>query len=104
MTDPVKMIVARIRKRYAPSAGLRLDRADSRQWQSLLFDGARHSIRIALPGEHVDLALAVVHELVDDRAFEIPGHVVADIRLAAIDRRDGEALLDIEALTVEARG
>lgn len=75
----------------------------STDWQSLTFIGEQHRIRVRIPAPGAaDVAALLVNGLECDE-FSIPGHVVADVVLAAEPehQEDGSIALTIEALTVE---
>lgn len=100
MSDPVKAIAGRLQRCCTPLAALTLERSESRPWQSLLYDGARHHIRIALSGPDADRAIDRLRGTLDESDFPIPGHIIADLRLSAVDR-DGETrIVSFEALTI----
>lgn len=92
-----------LRRCCEPHAPLRIERMHSRPWQSLLFDGSRHDIRVALSGTGIDQAIAALHVSIAGSGFAVPGHIVADLRLLAIDRDGNDASLSLEALTIEDR-
>jgi len=101
MSDPVRAITHRLRRCCADLAELTLDHAESSEWRTLLFDGGRHRITLLLRGDGSDKALAAMREEMVDPAFALPGHLLADIKLAAV-QSDGDSLrIDIEALTLE---
>ncbi|ATE64819.1 hypothetical protein [Rhizorhabdus dicambivorans] len=102
MSDPVKAITGVLRQCCDPPATLRIERGESRAWQSLLFDGARHHIRLGLSGGRLDGALDRLRQALAVPDFVIPGHIVADIRLSAVDHEGEHAVLTLEALTIEA--
>ena len=101
MSDPIKAIARRIRHRCHDLADLSLERGDSDPWQSLLFDGGRHHIALRLEGEHIEEAICALRDEVSAPDFTVPGHLVAEISVAAIDRSPGQALIRLEALTIE---
>lgn len=102
MTDAVKAITGRIRRRCGDLADLLLEGSDSASWQSLLFDGGRHRIAIRLGGDRVDAAIEALRDEIAAPDFEIPGHVVAEINITAIDRDAGDAVIRLDALTIQA--
>lgn len=103
MSDPVEAIARRLRQCCEAHALLRLERSHSRAWQSLLFDGSRHDIRVALSGSAIDLALAELRTTLAEPDFAIPGHIVADLRLMTVDHAGDDASVSLEALTIEDR-
>ena len=72
-------------------------------WASVTFAGARHRLRIALDGDGAAGAAADFRQAMPELDLPIPGHIVADLALAAEHRsEDGRhACLEVEALTVE---
>lgn len=94
MADPHRRLIRALIERGG--AGCRYDRGGSTPWASATFTGARHAIVLALPHGAAD-GFADLGEA----EFAIPGHLVADIAVAA--RNDGPdgARLTIEALTIE---
>jgi hypothetical protein len=75
----------------------------STDWQSLIFTGEQHMIRLRIPGP--DAAAVAGHLLdgLDNADMPIPGHFVADIALRGDPETDadGSITLVLEALTVE---
>ncbi len=69
----------------------------SAPWASVTFVGARHRIRLRLPDREADRLCNGLAE----REFAIPGHIVADIALVTRHEGGGEAIVEIEALTIE---
>lgn len=102
MSDPVKAIARSIGGRCTPFATTAIRHRRSAQWQSLLFDGARHRIGLAVRGERRDKALAAVRDAVSAGDLAISGHLIVDLRIADVECGDEEALVTLEALTVEA--
>lgn len=102
MSDPVKAIAWRLRRCCGENAELTLDRSESATWQALLFDGARHRLSMRLHGKARDDTLAALRTEIAEQDFAIPGHVVIDLRLIAVDDgEDGEdQRIEVEALTV----
>ena len=74
----------------------------STDWQSLTFIGERHLIHLRIPGPDADAIVRRMTADLEDVEFAIPGHVVADIVLAAPVRRDsdGSISVELEALTL----
>ncbi|KKC27412.1 hypothetical protein [Sphingomonas sp. SRS2] len=100
MTDPIKAITGRIRRRCGSLADLSLEQGISDPWQSLLFDGGRHHIALRLDGERIDEAIVALQDEVGVPDFVIPGHLVAEISVAAIDRCADHALIKLDAVTI----
>ena len=74
----------------------------STDWQSLTFIGERHHIHLRIPGPGADAIVRRMTANLEDVEFAIPGHVVADIVLAAPTRCDGDGSIsvELEALTI----
>ena len=100
MSDPVKAIARRLRHCCAPFAELLLDHGESEDWPSLLFDGGRHRIDLRLRGDGVDRAIDALPLWIAAPDFTIAGHLIVEIKLVSVERRDAEALLRLEVLTV----
>lgn len=76
--------------------------ATSVPWHSIGLDGERHEIRLILnrPGAgHVAARLA---RMMPDHEFAIPGLLVADIAVTAVDCTFVATILTLEALTLKA--
>lgn len=102
MSDPVKAIARRVARRCLPFATAALSNGSSRPWRSLLFDGARHHITFSISGARLDEAIEAVRDEVDTADFAIAGHLVAELRVAGVIRTGDEALITLDALTIEA--
>lgn len=100
MIDPVKAITNRIDRRCGALAITALRRGESDPWQSLTFDGGRHRIELSLSGLRIDEALDALREEIGALDFAIPGHMIAEIRISGIERKDGEALVRLDAMTI----
>jgi hypothetical protein len=72
---------------------------ESRQiaWASATFSGARHHYVLKIPDGPNVQALPCL----DEREFDLPGHIVADIVLADHIQQAGACRISIDALTVE---
>lgn len=72
-------------------------------WQSLTFIGERHEISLRITGADATAVAQRITADLEDDDFAIPGHIVADVRLAQppIHHRDGAVSLFIEALTLQ---
>lgn len=102
MSDPHRMLT-RLLRAYLDSHGLdpQLSASHSRDWASATFSGARHHFMFALDDDGAELRrrLAQAGAAIPEADIMLPGHIVADISLAA--DAEGRAFT-IEALTVEA--
>ena len=82
---------------------LEVESLDSRRWTSITFAGERHrlGLRIAAPSRSAG-------DTIDDRLanaeLDIPGHVLVDLAVTAVERDglDGTLRLDLQAVTLES--
>jgi hypothetical protein len=65
-------------------------------WASATFAGARHRYLLRVP----PCGSSTLNGL-DEREFDLPGHILADIALSDQSERPDACFLTIEALTVE---
>lgn len=100
MSDPVKAIVRRLHHNCRPFAELTLDHGESEEWNSLLFDGGRHRLKLCLRGSGREEVVDALPVWIADEGFTIPGHLIADIRLVAVNHGDDHTELRLEALTI----
>jgi len=92
----VAIQLARALQRSEP--GISVVRHESTPWASVTFAGARHRLTIeARATPEFEGWLAALSE----KEFALRGHLVADLAVRSIERRDGLATAEIEALTVE---
>lgn len=81
-----------------------LDEHRGTQWASATFTGMRHTMRVRFSGTEAVARGSWLATILPDHEFRIRGHLVADVAITEIHRRDeGERALTltIEALTVE---
>jgi hypothetical protein len=72
----------------------------SRDWASMLFEGARHRLAVALNGAEAVARAGRIQAELGEAELDFPGGFVADI--AVVARLEGAApVLAIEALTIE---
>jgi len=102
MSDPVKGIANRIKRRCEALAPIMLRHERSDPWQSVLFDGGRHRIELSLRGTRVAEALEALQAEIAMGDFAIPGHLVAEIHVAAVNCDKDEALVTLDALTIKS--
>lgn len=79
--------------------------ADSslRPWHSATFVGSRHDIIMAIGGGSAAMRAAELCESLPQTEFTLPGHVVADLKVATESGTAGEDIrLRLEILTIEA--
>ena len=93
----------------AARAGIDRDRmhlieARSTDWQSLTFRGERHELSLRLAANAAEDTLARLTDGLAEAEFDLAGHLVIDVAIAADPRRedDGTIRLDLEALTIAA--
>ncbi|TPG46970.1 hypothetical protein [Sphingomonas glacialis] len=71
---------------------------ETTRWASATFVGARHRIALTLRDDPPSMIwLAALGEA----ELAMRGHLVADIATLSVTRRDGEAIVALETLTVE---
>lgn len=75
-----------------PDARLIAERAEP--WLSATFAGMRHQVAYALDAEAADRLAAVA-------GTDLPGHLLADLRLVGRARSGAELVVELAALTVE---
>jgi hypothetical protein len=102
MSDPVKAITGQIRRRCAALATTTISGQSSVPWRSLLFDGGHHRIALNLSGDHVEAAIDAIRDGIGSDDFTISGHLIAELALSEIDRSGGDALITLDALTIQA--
>lgn len=92
---------AALLRALAPHVGpCRMLSAESRDWASALFVGARHRLALALEGADAAARAERLAAGLEDCELAMRGGFVADLQaIARIE--DGAAVLGIEALTIE---
>jgi len=83
---------------------MRADPVSSRTWTSITFAGERHALHLTIEGARAGEAANALLAVFAAAELTLPGHVLVDIG-AVSDERDEEgtrAILDLEAVTVEA--
>lgn len=83
-------------------ATLALEAMSSRPWASATFSGAQHVVTLRVTGPQAEAAANAILPDIGEREFALPGHVLIDIACDAEARVDGEVLLTLAALTIEA--
>jgi len=74
--------------------------ADSRDWASALFVGARHRLALALDGDDAAARAERLRDTLPEMEFDLRGGFVADLQLI-VSRPGDQPVLGIEALTIE---
>lgn len=95
MADPLSCVVRLLDRCFCN--GIRLIEAHSTPWASATFIGARHSMILTLNLTEADQ----LSHMIEEMDFNLPGHLVADIRVTSVSRNEEDARLTIEMLTVE---
>lgn len=74
----------------------------STDWQSLMYVGERHQIRLRLPPPEAEHLLDRMTGGLQDEEFALTGQIVADVAVEGVPERaaDGSIILCIEALTI----
>ncbi len=82
----------------AGDAGCRLTCMAQRdqRWASVMFDGGRHSLTVILAG--IDAAGWL--EQLSDRSVDVPGFMLADLQVGAVEEKGGQLLVELEALSI----
>ncbi|MFU7529189.1 hypothetical protein [Qipengyuania sp. ASV99] len=62
---------------------------EERAWASITFSGTRHEVMLDFPGAEAVLAGEDFIAHLPDHEFTIPGHLVADATISAVDHRFG---------------
>ena len=96
------LLRALIERAELPRDRILLREFRSIDWQSLTYVGERHEISLRLPPPHAEGAASKLIDGLEEAEFDIPGHILADIALAAgpMHGEDGSIGIEIEALTI----
>ena len=81
--------------------GVEVSEIRSRDWASAAFAGVRHQLTLDLSGDGAEAAADAFLEDLEDKEFDLRGHILADICLVARENVDGRLRLKLEALTIE---
>jgi hypothetical protein len=101
--NPQCLLEAAVIKQCAPCAA-KVIASTSIPWASVTFTGARHNIRLAINGPDAGRKAAALAQSLSCEEFDLPGHLVADLITADPEIDGDQAILAIEALTVETEG
>jgi|GEM_PF-2831321 len=101
LTDAATALLGAVRVHFVHFAGFELEEISSRRWASVTFRGARLELAFRLEGEGAEAAAGRFLSGLDARALPLRGHILADLRLVAEERRPGRARIRLTALTVE---
>lgn len=70
-------------------------------WESVTFSGARHQWAVTVSGDGAWPAAKAFSRTLAEAEFDLPGNIVADIAVTAMNRADPQTVsLRVEALTV----
>lgn len=100
MSGDVGAVMVRALRGAALGAGCPVEISQSawRRWASATFTGARHAITLSAPASAaLDRWLGALPEA----EFALSGHLVADLRVIAVQRIDGRTQAELEVLTLE---
>jgi hypothetical protein len=86
---------------FEPFAAVRLEEARCRSWTSDNFRGTRQELIFRFDGPGAGEAADAFTARLDETPLDLPGQIVADLKVVSDERRVGCARLRIEALTVE---
>jgi len=101
VSDATSALLRAVRGACAGAAVLVVEEIRSRSWASGTFSGARHELAFRLEGEGAASAADDFVKGLHPAAFELRGHILADVALTGDERRPGSASIRIEALSVE---
>ncbi|EIZ80228.1 hypothetical protein WSK_1262 [Novosphingobium sp. Rr 2-17] len=75
-----------------------------RPWFSATFSGSRHTIALAFHGDEVMSAGEALIDALPDHEFAIPGYLVADVAVLAVEHVNGpdpHMTIEVELLLLE---
>lgn len=82
-----------------------VEKIRSRNWTSATFAGTRHEFTLRLEGDGADAAADAFLDDIEDREFNLNGHILADIALVSRSNARSDAgpvvRIELEALTLE---
>ena len=91
--------------RCANFANFTLEDLRTHAWASATFTGARHALSFRLEGEDAEAEADGFIDGLEEREFDLRGHVLADLALVSQSRTSGpggpRVQIALEALTVE---
>ncbi|MCM8556476.1 hypothetical protein [Sphingomicrobium sediminis] len=107
MRPPLSSAATALLRALIERTGLPRDRILLREfrsvdWNSLSYSGERHEISLRLPPPDAEARADVLVDGLSENEFDIPGHILADIVVAAgpMKGEDGSIGIEIEALTL----
>ena len=101
LTDAGTALLRAVRGAFACFAGFAVEEMRSRRWASVTFRGARHELAFRLEGDGAEAEAERFLAGLTASAFQLGGHILADVSLLGEERRPGCARIRLEALTVE---
>ena len=101
LTDAATSLLGAIRTHFVNFVNFELEEMNSRRWASVTFRGARLELAFRLEGEGAESAAGRFLTGLDASALPLRGHLLADLKLVAEERRPGLARIRLSALTVE---
>lgn len=104
MSAPGKALLAALRTRCRPFARLHATQSDSRPWRSLLFDGERHLLDVAIDGPDVDRAVRSLREAAIMADLDLFGHLLVELSVERVAPETDPVTLRLRALTLDAGG
>jgi hypothetical protein len=99
---PWKRVARAVLELAGPTA--QLLRQSEKPWASVTFSGARHSFAIAFDGNEAMDAADLFIAALPDHEFAIPGRLVADATIMAVDQRalpSPRTLVEAELLVLD---
>jgi hypothetical protein len=104
MTDATSALLRAVN--FMNFEALTVETIRSRSWASATFCGVRHEIGFRLEGEGAERAADAFLDGIEEREFDLRGHVLADIALVSRSTANGPdgpvVRIRLEALTMEA--
>lgn len=101
LTDAATSLMRAIRMQFVNFMNFELEEISSRPWASVTFRGARLELTFRLEGEGAESAAGRFLSGLNASALPLRGHLLAELRLVAEERRPGRARIRLSALTVE---
>lgn len=100
MTDATTALVDAIGVNFVNFA---VEKIRSRSWVSVTFSGVRHELTFTAQGEGAEAAADLFLEGLEQREFDLRGHLLADISLVSrtLDPAGPLVRISLEALTFE---
>lgn len=100
--DATTALLRAIEASFAAIADFTVEEIRSRSWVSGTFVGARHELAFRLAGDAAAPLADAFLDGLEEREFDLRGHLLADIRLVAREALAGGVMVRLEALTIES--